>query len=70
MSQTFVSDISSRLDGIRAEGLYKTERSDRDTSAWGGIVGKRRGRDQPLRQQLSRLVRQCRYRRGGAGRAG
>lgn len=26
MSQTFVSDISSRLDGIRAEGLYKTER--------------------------------------------
>jgi len=26
MSQTFVSDISSRLDGLRAEGLYKTER--------------------------------------------
>ena len=26
MSQIFVSDISSRLDGLRAEGLYKTER--------------------------------------------
>ena len=26
MSQTFVSDISSRLDGLHAEGLYKTER--------------------------------------------
>lgn len=26
MSQTFVSDISDRLDGLRAEGLYKAER--------------------------------------------
>lgn len=26
MSQTFVSDISTRLDGLRAEGLYKAER--------------------------------------------
>ena len=26
MSQTFVSDISDRLNGLRAEGLYKAER--------------------------------------------
>ncbi len=26
MSQTFVSDISARLDGLRSEGLYKAER--------------------------------------------
>lgn len=26
MTQAFISDISNRLDGLRAEGLYKTER--------------------------------------------